>query len=67
MKHRKRPHRETVSFRLLPDTIDKLGIAAAQTDTTLGRYIEKALKAQFRRDGIVFTQTVELHTYETQS
>jgi len=26
--------------------------AAAQTDTTLGRYIEKALRTQFRKDGI---------------
>ena len=44
--------RDTVSFRLLPETKKMLDRAAAQTDTTLGRYIEKALIAQFRKDGI---------------
>jgi hypothetical protein len=31
---------------------EMLDRAVAQTDTTLGRYIEKALRAQFRKDGI---------------
>ena len=33
--------------------------AAAETDTTLGRYIEKALRAQFRKDGIVSANQLE--------
>ena len=47
-----RPKRDIVSFRMLPETKRMLDRAAAQTDTTLGRYIEKALRTQFRKDGI---------------
>jgi uncharacterized protein (DUF1778 family) len=47
-----KPKRETVSFRLLPETKELLDLAAVQTDTTRGRYIEKALRAQFKKDGI---------------
>jgi len=47
-----KPKRDTVSFRLLPETKQMLDRAVVETDTTLGRYIEKALRAQFRKDGI---------------
>jgi hypothetical protein len=47
-----RPKRDIVSVRLLPETKRMLDRAAVKTDTTLGRYIEKALRAQFRKDGI---------------
>jgi predicted transcriptional regulator len=51
-----KPRRGTVSFRLLPETKEMLDHAAAQTDTTRGRYIEKALQAQFKKDGIKETK-----------
>jgi hypothetical protein len=47
-----KPKRDTISFRLLPETKEMLDRAVARTDTTLGRYIEKALRAQFRKDNI---------------
>jgi hypothetical protein len=47
-----KPKRDTASFRLLPETKQLLDRAATQTDTTRGRYIEKALRAQFKKDGI---------------
>jgi predicted transcriptional regulator len=47
-----KPKRDTVSFRLLPETKQMLDRAAAQTDMTRGRYIEKALRAQFKKDAI---------------
>src|SRR5215468_5693441 len=49
---RLRPKRDIVSVRLLPETKRMLDRAAVETDTTLGRYIEKALRTQFRKDGI---------------
>jgi predicted transcriptional regulator len=51
-KKGQKPKRDTASFRLLPETKQLLDRAAAQTDTTRGRYIEKALRAQFKKDGI---------------
>jgi uncharacterized protein (DUF1778 family) len=51
-KKERKPKRDTASFRLLPETKQLLARAAAQTDTTRGRYIEKALRAQFKKDGI---------------
>jgi hypothetical protein len=53
---RLKPRRDTVSFRLLPETKEMLDRAVVETDTTLGRYIEKALRAQFRKDGIKETE-----------
>ena len=44
--------RNTVSIRILPETKRMLDRAVVKTDTSLGRYIEKALRAQFRKDGI---------------
>ena len=51
-KKEQKPKRDTVSFRLLPETKRMLDRAVVKTDTSLGRYIEKALRAQFRKDGI---------------
>ena len=58
LKPRKRK-RDTISFRLLPETKEMLDRAASETDMTLGRYIEKALRAQFRKDGIVPAKQLE--------
>jgi predicted transcriptional regulator len=47
-----RPKRNAVTVRLLDETKEMLDRAAAKTDTTQGRYVEKALRAQFKKDGI---------------
>jgi uncharacterized protein (DUF1778 family) len=44
--------RITVTLRLLPEIRAVLEQAAAATDTTRGRYVEKALKVQFKKDGM---------------
>ena len=55
-QHERKPKRDIVSFRILPETKRMLDRAVVKTDTTLGRYIEKALRAQFRKDGIEDTE-----------
>lgn len=53
---RPKSKRNIASFRILPETKRMLDRAVVKTDTTLGRYIEKALRAQFRKDGIEETE-----------
>lgn len=53
---RPKSKRDIASFRILPETKRMLDRAVAKTDTTLGRYIEKALRAQFKKDGIEETE-----------
>ena len=43
-----------MAFQLLPEIKGMLRRAAYESDTTMGRYVEKALLAQFKKDGIEF-------------
>lgn len=44
--------RVTLAFRMLPEMHELLRQAAHAADTSMGRYLEKALRAQLKRDGI---------------
>jgi hypothetical protein len=44
--------RVTLAFRMLPEMHALLRQAAHAADTSMGRYLEKALRAQIKRDGI---------------
>lgn len=46
--------RVTLAFRMLPEMHEVLRQAAHASDLTMGRYLEKALRAQLKRDGIDF-------------
>jgi predicted DNA-binding protein len=40
------------NFRLTPETIRKLDVAARQYGASKAVYVEMALKAQFKKDGV---------------
>jgi len=44
--------KQSQNFRLTPETIRKLGVAARQYGASKAVYVEIALKAQFKKDGI---------------
>ena len=44
--------KDTVTFRLLPQTKELLTKAAANIEVDKSEYVERALRAQFRKDGI---------------
>jgi hypothetical protein len=45
--------KKPMTFRFTPETIRKLGAAAVQEGMSMTVYVELALKAQFRKDGIL--------------
>jgi hypothetical protein len=50
-KEKKTPKRP-MTFRFTPETVRKLGTAAVQEGMSMTVYVELALKAQFRKNGI---------------
>lgn len=51
-KTRKGLPKKPMTFRFTPETIRKLGAAAVQEGMSMTVYVELALKAQFRKNGI---------------
>ena len=51
-KTRRSLPKKPMTFRLTPETGRKLGAAADQAGMSMTVYVELALKAQFRKDGI---------------
>jgi hypothetical protein len=52
MAKEKKTPKKPMTFRLTPETVRKLGAAAVQEGTSMTVYVELALKAQFRKNGI---------------
>jgi hypothetical protein len=44
--------KKSQNFRLTPETIRKLDVASRQYGASKAVYVEMALKAQFKRDGV---------------
>ena len=52
MAKEKKTPKKPMTFRVTPDTVRKLGAAAAQEGMSMTTYVELALKDRFRKDNV---------------